>query len=251
MITADEIRSATVAYMLEDVAVSALAGRVACSTPIEYPDGDRVVAWVTSQNGSVLVTDYGKGFERILSHPPQARATLRQLGRSFAAEHGIDFYDGRMSATVDASEVGEAVWRVAAASAQLAQAGVVFRPKKRKRERDFTSAVETTFVSLAVDFESHFPIEGASGRTHHATFFLRERPAVIEPVAPTGIWSQVSSVYAKFGDIAHKHNGSPPLRFSLIDDRAENLNATDAEFLGQVSEVIPWSGRESLLEQVT
>jgi hypothetical protein len=126
----DDIHRAAVAYMLEDVVcvpVSEMASRVACSTPIEYRDGDRVAAWVTSNNGSVSVTDYGRGFERILSHPPQTRARLQQLGRSFASGHGVDSYDGRVSASVEASEVGEAIWRVASASAHKHNGGPPLR----------------------------------------------------------------------------------------------------------------------------
>jgi hypothetical protein len=254
MITADEIHTAAVAYMLEDVecvSVSQVASRVACSTPIEYPDGDHVVTWITPEDGGALVTDYGKGFERILSHPPQARATLQQLGRSFAEAQGVDYYDGRVSARVNAEDIGEAIWRVAAASAQLAQAATVFHPKRRSRDSDFAGAVAGIFQARQVEFDSRVPIEGASGRIHHATFYVPTRPTVIEPVAPTGIWSQVSSVYAKFGDLAHKKNGAPPRLYSLVDDRERTLSEQDTGFLQQVSEVVPWSENERLLEQVT
>jgi uncharacterized DUF497 family protein len=217
---------------------------------MEYPDGDHVVAWVTVDDGEVLVTDYGKGFERLLSHPPQVRATLKQFGRTFAEGQGADFYDDRVSARVERPDVGEAIWRVAAASAQLAQAAVVFQPKRRgARDYEFEREITRTFDMRRIEFESRVPIVGASGRTHHATFYLPSRRAAIEPVSARGVWSQVASVYGKFGDLAHS-NGDAPSRFSLVDDRSAELSRSDADFLGQVSEVVPWSNRERLVDQV-
>ncbi len=249
----DDIRIAALAYISDDVecaAVSPEGDRIACSTPIEYPDGDHVVAWVTPINGEVLVTDYGKGYEHVLSHSPAVRATLKQFGRGFAEGQGVDFLDGRVSARVGGEDVGEAIWRVASASAQLAQAGVVFKPRRRGRDGDFERKVANVFSERQIGFESHAPLEGASGRTHHATFFVPSRRAAIEPVSPSGIWSQVSSVYGKFGDLSHG-NGAAPRRVSLIDDRESDINPQDAEFLGQVSDVIRWSRQDDLMEAVT
>ena len=113
---------------------------------------------------------------------------------------GVEFHDGRVSARVDHDGVGEAIWRVAAASAQLAHAGVVFQPRRRGRGGDFEQQVATVLGERSIGFESHVPIEGESGRTHHATFLVPSRWAAIEPVLP---WYLVADfVYGKVGDLS-------------------------------------------------
>jgi hypothetical protein len=91
-----------------------------------------------------------------------------------------------------------------------------------------------------VEREHH--LEGQSGHTHTATIYIPDREVIIEPVGGVGNWTQISSVYAKFGDLT-KANGYRP--FTLVDDRVKPLNQDIAAMLVQVSKVVQWSTREN------
>jgi hypothetical protein len=250
MVTSSDIQETIVALLAEGVACEPVGPgdeRVACMTPLQYPDGDSVTVWVGTTNGSLQVTDYGIGFQYFLTHPPQDFAALRELARDAARAHGVEFGDGRLSAWVADQDAAEAVWRVALASAQIAQSAAVFRPKRRQRVGEFEKAVDATLTERKVKVSRAKEVAGASGHIHHVTFYLPERETVLEPVAGAGHISQISAVYLKFGDISER-NGHR--LFALVDDREASLQDDLTLMLGQVGDVVSWSQRDRWMEEV-
>jgi hypothetical protein len=251
MAAGSDIRGGLLAYLAEDVecvSIPGEGGRIACSTPLEYPDGDAVVAWVGIQDAArVEVTDYGRGYRYLLSHPPQDRAALRQMAATTARGQAVEFLDGRLSAWPGEGEVSEAVWRIASASMQIAQAAEFFRPRRHPRDSEFEREVDAALRERHVQVERNEEVLGASTHVHHATFLLPRHKTVLEPVAGTGHYSQVASVYTKFGDIAQA-DGHRLL--SLVDDREVSLRGDFVVMLGQVSEVLRWSEKNHWLSEV-
>jgi len=238
---------------VEVVASHEADGRIGCLTPFEYPNGDNVVVWVRPDRGQFLVTDYGEA----LPEPPEtkaeraafreaAKSTLDALGVSFDFERG----EGRLSARCDQEQVGEYVWAVASAAAQLALYATVFT-RQRKSERpereepaEFTQAVTRVFETKNLKVEHGHRLKGSSGHVHKATIFIPTTETVVEPVR--GHWNQVTAAYAKLGDLK---NANGYRLYSLLDDR-EGADEDVAGLLAQVSNVVEWSRRGEWLDAI-
>lgn len=142
--------------------------------------------------------------------------------------------------------MGEIVWRVATAAAQVAQAAHVSRPWRQPREEsEFAVEVERTLRNRKLPIERGHRLQGRSGHKHRATIFVPTSHAVLEPVS--GHWNQVTATYAKFGDLMHP-NGFK--LFSLLDVRQAPPDEDVEGLLVQVSRVIAWSRRDEWLDSV-
>jgi hypothetical protein len=249
-VQSEHVREGLIAYLAEDIEavdVQRDGGAVACSTPLEYPDGDGATVWVSPDGGGPIeVSDYGRGFRYLLAHPPQDHAALRQHAARIAHGQGVDFADGRLSFWLrDYKELAESIWRVAYASVQVAQVGVLFRPRRKQRENEFERTVEHLLATRNIMVRRDEEVIGASGHRHRATFYLPRVEALLEPVSGSGHFSQVSAVYTKFGDVAEERNGHR--LFTLVDDRETALQHDVSIMLSQVSQVVRWSRQDEWL----
>jgi hypothetical protein len=245
----DDIEERVRSYLQEEVRCelsSAESGRIGCLTPLEYPDGDGVVVRIRQYGDVFEVSDQGEAVSRLLAHPSQDLRALEDMADAICRSQGVEYRSRQVSARSRLSEVGEVVWRVSSAAAQIAQAAESFRPKRREHpEREFVGEVERTFLErqLPVEREKR-KIEGKSGHKHRATIFVPERQAILEPLGADH-WNKVYAVYAKFGDI-HATNGFRLL--SVFDDREQLPNEEQQRLLTQVSDVVQWSRRENWLK---
>src|SRR5205807_5167225 len=96
--------------------------RVGCVMPLEYPNGDNVVVWVVSREPAFQVTDFGEAAASMFERPPQDLATVEELSGTLCRYQGVEYVGRQVRTDSDLAGVGEAVWRVASASAQVAQA---------------------------------------------------------------------------------------------------------------------------------
>lgn len=220
-------------------------GRVGCLTPLEYPDGDGVVVWVSDLGGLFEVTDLGEGqFERLgsVGDKKALKAALAMTASTWdvrISEHGI-------TADGDGGQLGECVWRVASASAEIARVIAGLKPKSEiVHEDEFVQIVDRTFRDRDLSIERGSRLAGKSGHSHTATIFLPDTESIVEPINATPHWSSVNAIYAKFGDLSQS-NGFR--LYSLLDDRASSPKPDVESMLIQVSSVLPWSRHDDWLK---
>lgn len=240
--TADSIEQIVVEHLQEEVDCRLLGndGRIGCVTPLEYPDGDNVVVWVRPREHDFEVTDYGEALADFTPIRGREKQSFEEFVLEVSRGQGIEYARGRLTARCDLVVIGEFVWRLATAAAQVAQAGNVFRARRRQRgESEFVREVDRTLRREQLPVEREHPLEGRSGHQHRATFFVPTVDAILEPVE--GHWNQVTAAYAKFGDLSAT-NGFQ--LYSLLDDRQEPPEEEVAALLVQVSRVIQWSRHE-------
>jgi hypothetical protein len=247
---AQDIAESVGVFLQGEVTAHDLGGddnRVACLTPLDYPTGDGVRVWVCPRNGELEITDYGEGYSTLWDHPAQDLRALADEVAVICRDLDVSLIDGRVLTRTSTRELGEALWRVASASVQISQASNYFRPRRRARrggKGEFLDVVESVFRERQVDLRREHRLVGQSGHTHRASFFLPEHEVILEPVEGSGNWNQVSSVYAKFGDLSLVNGYS---RLSVVDDRSESLADDVINLLVQVSEVVEWTARERWL----
>ena len=119
----EEIERQLVAYLREDVdcrIVGGDGGRLGCLTPVEYPNGDNVAVWIAARNGHFEVTDDGEAV--MGSDPRQEPRGFSGFAEQLAREQGVSLKDGQITIESDLAGLGEAIWRAATTSAQIAQA---------------------------------------------------------------------------------------------------------------------------------
>jgi hypothetical protein len=247
---AHNIEDRVLAYMREDVACERLPNdqRLGCLTPLEYPDGDNVTVWIDPSNSLLEVTDYGEA----MSEPPtgKARRAVDEIADALAARHGVEYIAGRLIVRCEIDSVGETVWRLAAAAAQLAQAVKSLQQRRQvvtMAKHSFVDEVAHTFMERKVDVVREHEIEGRSGHRHRATIYIPKAEAVFEPLRAQ--WNQAATAYVKFGDL-QAVNGFH--LYSLLDDRDQETEEEHiANLLTQVSSVLQWSRRQEWIESVT
>jgi hypothetical protein len=251
-LTPEHLMEQVLTYIREDVEgcmVSESDGRVGCSTPLEYPDGDNVVVWVVPYDSRFEVTDYGEATPEPAEFRGQDRRSYEELAQQLARSQGVelDKYH-RITASCDLPSVAECVWRVATAAANIAQltrAAHAFRARRPSREREFVHQVEDALVQRKVSVERERKIEGRSGHEYTTTIFLPKTESVIEPVGAH--WNQATAAYVQFGDL---RNANGYRLYALLDDRKGAADEDAANLLTQVSSVVQWSRRLEWLDQL-
>ncbi len=236
-----------VAEGIECEVVDAEQGRVGCLTPLEYPDGDGVVIWVRNVGGHFEVTDFGEGqMERLGSVGDIGdKKALKAATEDLALTWDVRIAKDRIAADADDKTLGECIWRVASASAQMAGTLDALRPKSAiVREDEFVQVVDRTFRERSFPVERGSKLAGGSGHEHSATFFLPSSEAVIEPISEDTNWNRVNATYAKFGDLSQA-NGFR--LYSLLDDREKTPKREVESMLIQVSSVLTWRQHDEWL----
>jgi hypothetical protein len=111
------------------VSFSQLDDRVACDFPMFYPQGDSVVVYVREDEGRFEVTDYGEGFGAAVNRPGARRRAVKVAAQEICASLGVGFFDGRVTSWATPATLGDALWRVASASARISGAATFARPQ--------------------------------------------------------------------------------------------------------------------------
>ncbi len=250
MTTSGTLQSSLIEHLSQSVFCAVPEGQqgeVACSTPLTYPNGDHVQVWVEEQIEQLEVSDLGIGSLEFLHHPPQDAKALNETASRVCYRFGVSFVAQRVVVSSDPASLAEDVWRVALASGEVAALAAHYQPRRRRRAKDFVGVVERDLRQLHVDVEREHELRGLSGHPHHATLYLPATDAVIEPISAQGHWNQVSTVYAKFGDLGQA-NGYR--LFSVVDDRSGPLATDLTNLLVQVSKVVRWSARQDWLTRL-
>jgi len=243
-IQTDSLRSELLALLGDNLEVVARGDVVAVLTPHDYLDGDGVAVQISHAESGYLVSDGGNGDARLLVVGPGSRA-IGPPAAAICRRFGAMFDAGRVLARVEGQhEVADACWRVAQASAAIAEAATYHRPP-RAREQELTDLVATSVESRQLSVERERELEGASGHRHRTSLYVPEREAVIEPVGGEKPWNVASAVYVEFGDLAGV-NGYQLI--AVVDDRAAAPGAEVEGLLRQVGVVARWSQADQWLD---
>ena len=242
----DTVTDALMQHLKDEIECQMIDDRLVCDTALYYPDGDSVV-YVTDHQGIFEVTDYSEGTSVAMQRLNKRSATLLRVGDQICHDLGLAFLNGRISANVSGDNLGDAVWRVATASLQLADAVGYELAKPERAKKDFTEEVARELAGRGVDIQRNRRIIGASGHEHKPSIFVVSRNTVIEPVASEAMWTRAAAVYAQFGDLMHANGYG---RVALIDDRGEAAKEDAQNLLQQVSSLVYWTSREPWLERV-
>lgn len=119
--SATELERAISSYLADEFEVAPYGDeRLACDTAIYYPDGESVTVFVTDRDGEMEVTDYGEGYARAIGRRGVRKAPIKVAALDICVSLGLEFSAGRISAATRGDRLADAVWRVATASARIA-----------------------------------------------------------------------------------------------------------------------------------
>jgi len=245
-LTLGDIETSVQAHLATEITCETILGddtRVACIMPLQYPSGDSITIWVEQLGSKCRVSDYGEALIDLLTRDNRTRGAFEVTAKDIGARWGVEVNGGSLIAHCDQSALGEAVWRATMVAYRVAQAAQRLAPSHGPQERAhdaFVNEVAQELSSRHLPVKRGWRIEGQSGRVHRATIFVPAVHVIVEPIDAEGHYSQITSVYAKFGDLAKK-NGNRPI--SIINDRYARLDDGLAAMLLQVSEVVDWTQR--------
>lgn len=233
-------------FLDEETVVAEHDGRLSLLTPAEYPDADGVTVVVDlSSDDRYIVSDMGAA-DALLDGRLGPQAVANKVP-SIAERFEVEFIGGSFTATATESDLAETCWRVAQASAALAE-GVTFHGLDALADLTFNDKVGEALVGTNTEVKRGAPLEGLSGYAHRTSFFLPATESVVEPIAGRKAWARARSVYTEFGDLSQV-NGFQLV--AVIDDRGVDDAPKLGELLSQVGSVGLWSERDRWLDTVT
>jgi hypothetical protein len=234
-------------FFSSEFSVERLGDRLACDTPLMYPDGDSVVVYVTEQDGQVEVTDYGEGFGIALGRYGVRAKPVKRAAVEICNGLGVEFGDGRVSTLAKMDEMVDAVWRVASASARIAEATTFQRPDRGREEDVFADEVELALRQREVPVKRDVKLMGDSGHEYHPSLFVPAQELIVEPIGTEVAWNRATYVYAEFGDLRQANSYR---LLAVLDDRSGAPAEEVTRLLSQVGDVAQWSRREAWLRRV-
>jgi hypothetical protein len=255
-LASDDIQTIISDYLSGEVMCDASGPSLTvCAMPLEYPSGDSITVWVEQLGDTFRVSDYGESFVDIVASKRRDFRTIHRAAAAIGRRWGVELKDGLLVAQTKRDELADTVWRVAMVAARVAQATLRENAPhaQHERERYFVLEVEQELRKRNLRIERGARIPGYSGHLYKATFYVPAATAILEPVNTPGHYNQISSVYMKFGDIAHADgdNGRTHRRLSLVDDRGGSLSRDLASLLVQVSSLVAWTRRDEWIDVLT
>ena len=241
------ITEALVRHMADETTCALFDDRLVCDTALYYPNGDSVVVHVTDHDSLFEVSDNSEGMALAIQRLHRRSGVLATVGPRVCASSGLTFTNGRVSTVVPLADLADAVMRVAAASARIAEAVDFELAKTERARRDFSQEVEHELVERKIGVERTHTIVGQSGHRHHPTLFVPAAHALVEPIGVEAPWTRATAVYAMFGDVLKVSGFS---RYAVIDDRGDHVKDEIQNLLQQVGSLVYWSDRVPWMERV-
>lgn len=218
--------------------------RITLLTPAEYPDCDALSVTVElAADGAYIVSDLAAADSMLVGYlnPRSAASKAEAIVERF----NVRFERGTVLTRVSEDELPEACWRVAQASAAIAEA-VSFVAPLATPKPEFDAVVADALARRQIEFRRNYTLRGLSGHEHTTSIFVPTSEAVIEPIAGRKAWDRATKVYAEFGDL-RQVNGYRLL--AVLDDRERDLSQV-AKLLSQVALVATWSRSDVWLDRI-
>lgn len=198
------------------------------------------------EEGRYEVTDLGEGDVRLVIDGPGRRAIIPPAD-AICQRFGVEFESGTVVGFTRTRDLSETCWRVAQATAAIAEAAT-FHRQQGPREAALLDVLERELKSRSLSVEVGTELEGASGHHYTASLFVPEREAVLEPIGGEKAWNKAAAVYVEFGDLG-RVNGYELV--AVVDDRDAEVGEEVEGLLGQVGVVARWSRRDEWMDTIS
>ena len=230
-------------------------GAVRVRTPMLYPDGDLIDAFVVEQGGEYLVTDFGDTLGWLQMHSVSDSLTPNQRGRAddVCQDLGVERDRGQLTLRCrDRTEIANAVHRLGQAAVRIADILFTFRPQT-------VMPADAGRVADEVDdwLRSHsLPVErgvrhsGQSGHTWKVDYQVDAAEwtalvCLLTGGGPVAAWRRTLEVFAGFADLGEPAGQSRLI--SLFDDVNGEWQDESVNLVERVSLPVMWSQREELV----
>lgn len=221
-------------------------------TPMLYPDGDLVDAFVAEVDGGYLVTDFGDavGWLRMQSVSGDLNANQRALANDVCQTLGIEHDRGQLTVRCrERSELADAIHRVGQAAVRIADIELTFRPRAPRP----TIADEVGGWLKAQRIEAARNVR-RSGRSGHDWAVDYEVTAdagtsfvfLVGGDTHAAIWQRAMQVFVGCSDLREQATAL----VSLFDDSAEWRDES-INLVREVSWPVMWSRRDELARVLT
>jgi hypothetical protein len=242
----ESTRELVLGYVQDNLEFATLDDKIVCTLPIEYPDGDSVVVFLSERDEGIEISDYGAAWQRAVHRPGTRLGRVKDAAENISRATGVYFWKGRVTALAVPNSVAEVIWHVGLASLSISEAPS-FSTSEARVETTFTEEVEQALVRRRVRVLREETVAGLSGHSYTPTIFLPESEIVVEPLSPEPGWQRAASVYVEFGDVG-RANGYQLT--AVLDDREGTPSEQVWNLLLQVGTVLRWSQRDPWLTKL-
>jgi hypothetical protein len=245
MTSPEDIGTRLAEFLSQEIEWALDNGRITVLTPVEYPDCDAVAVFMEEQpDGVFVLTDGAEADSRLIGFLGERSA--RKKAEMIAERFDVQFVRGRVIARVDHDSLPEACWRVAQASAAIAEGASFLTPVPTPRPT-FSELLWDALRQRVDSVERNKPLRGLSGHEHRATIFVPATEAVLEPIAGRKAWDRATNVYAEFGDL-RQANGYRLV--AVLDESSIADYEHLVKLLSQVGQVASWAQHDEWLETI-
>ena len=226
-------------------------------TPMLYPDGDLVDAFVVERGGEYLVTDFGDalGWLRMQSASDRLTRNQRGLVDDVCQTLGIERDRGELTLRCrDRAEIADAVHRLGQAAVRVADILFTFRPQAAapatadKVADEVANEVDGWLRSRSLPVERGVRRSGRSGHSWEVDYRIStaEGTALVFLLtgAPAVAWRRTLEVFAGFSDLGAPADDWRPV--SLFDDVNAEWRDENVKLVEKVSQPVMWSRPDEL-----
>ena len=219
-------------------------------TPLTYPDGGIVDVFVVEHDGQRRVTDFGEtlGWLRMQSVSGRRSPKQNQMIDDTCQTLDVERYRGQLVIRLGTSdEIGEAVLRLAQASARVSDLWFTFRARPIETA---AKAVNRWLIKKEIRFERSVQQRGRSGRNWTIDYrtYSNSRTSLIFLLSPSSrgsVQRLTEHVLAGWVDLGPQKDHWPQQQFiSLLDDTDIIWQKKDFGLLQPYSRIARWSQRD-------
>ena len=228
-------------------------------TPMLYPDGDLVDAFVVEQGGEYLVTDFGDTLGWLRMHSASDGLTPKQRGMAddVCRDLGVGRDRGQLTLRCrDRAEIADAVHRLGQAAVRIADILFAFRPQAvmPADAGRVADEVDAWLRSHSLPVERGVRRNGQSGHTWKVDYQVDapERTALVCLLTGGGTaaaWRRTLEVFAGFADLGEPAGQSRLV--SLFDDVNGEWQGESVNLVERVSLPVMWSQPDELVRVLT
>jgi len=250
VLTIDQARRELGCVALVDDVRPLPAGPILLETIFRYPDGSTLELFAApSGEGEWRLTDLGQTTAWLLDQrirpwlSKRRRSLVEDALRTFGAEQDGGELVLRMT---PGTSLAEAVVRLAQTCLRVAD---LFYTRRTTLQMPFTEEVEELFGEYELPCEADVDVPGRFGQGVHVDFIvhgLRSRSLVLTLASqnPASAHLKSNEIFRSWYDV--NVPARPDQRVTVFDDRSDAYRDADLKRLADISEVIPFTARETL-----
>jgi len=221
-------------------------------TPYLYPNNDLIEIFLEELPPSdVTITDLGETSRQLHSQGFDlfARGQRREMAEVIASRTGVEFRFGRLSKSGPISEVGNILLDVIVSARGVSDLIYLSRTYE---PATFAEEVERFLVENDIKHSQSIKLTGHSGKVYTVGYMLDNVGSYLEPLSPrqqSSASSRVNAVVRMWFDC----NGDlgKDRKLSLLNDVGVQWKSEDISILSNLSTVINWSERDTLLALIS